>query len=578
VVHRLSWLLAIVAVLSVACASPAGAPRSTGSGDQSGQRAQPAGPTRTLVMANRSEPPSVSAKRLETSSVTWGTTMRLFNAYLTLIDNRGAPQPYLAEALPQLNTDTWRVSPDGRMETIFRLREGLTWHDGAPLTADDFVFSWRVYATPQFGFVAVPPDSLMEDVSAPDPRTLRIQWKASYADADRLMREYPPLPRHILAEPFRQASESGQLESFVNHPYWNVEYVGAGPFKVERWEPGTYIEGSAFAGHALGKPKIDRIRLQFMTDANAVLASLLAGELHLAIDDSIRFQQGIVLRREWAPRNTGSLVINPTQWRYTYAQLNPDLARPRTLTDVRVRRALAHTIDKQGLNEGLFEGEGMMTDTMIPPMAPYFAAVDRAIAKYPYDVRRAEQLMAEAGYTKGADGTFTHPSEGRFASEVKILASPHNNTESAIMAAGWRQAGFDVQEAAFTAAQGSDAQARATFPGMHTTSASTLGEGQLVINHSSQIPTAQRGWRGSNRSGWSNPEYDRLFDTFNTTLDRERRNELVVDMTRVYSEDVPGFSLYFGLAVLAHVAGLQGPGEVVPETDVSWDIHRWDWR
>jgi peptide/nickel transport system substrate-binding protein len=146
------------------------------------------------------------------------------------------------------------------------------------------------------------------------------------------------------------------------------------------------------------------------------------------------------------------------------------------------------------------------------------------------------------------------------------------------MAAGWRQVGFHVQEAAFTPAQGSDAQARATFTGMHTTSAGTLGEGQLVINHSSQIPTAQNRWRGSNRSGWNNPEYDRLFDTFTTTLERERRNQLVVEMARLYSEDVPGLSLYFGLAVLAHTAGLRGPGEVPPETDVSWDIHRWDWR
>jgi peptide/nickel transport system substrate-binding protein len=354
--------------------------------------------------------------------------------------------------------------------------------------------------------------------------------------------------------------------------------VSAGPFKVERWEPGTYIDGVAFAGHALGRPKIDRIRLMFMSDANAVLASLMAGDLHLSIDDSIRFQQGVVLRRDWAARGAGSLVINPTQWRYTYTQLNPDLAKPRALTDVRVRRALAHTIDKQGLNDGLFEGEGMMTETMIAPMVPYFAAVDRAIAKYPYDPRRAEQLMLEAGWTKGVDGTYAHLVEGRFASEVKILASPHNNTESSIMAAGWRQVGFDVQEAAFTAAQGSDAQARATFTGMHTTSAGTLGEGQLVINHSSQIPTAQNRWRGSNRSGWNNPEYDRLFDTFSTTLERERRNQLVVDMARLYSEDVPGLSLYFGLAVLAHVSALRGPGEVAPETDVSWDIHRWDWR
>jgi ABC-type transport system substrate-binding protein len=59
-------------------------------------------------------------------------TKRVFNAALTLTDAKGQPQPYLATALPQLNTDSWRVSSDGRMDTTYRLRPGLTWHDGSP--------------------------------------------------------------------------------------------------------------------------------------------------------------------------------------------------------------------------------------------------------------------------------------------------------------------------------------------------------------------------------------------------------------------------------------------------------------
>lgn len=418
----------------------------------------------------------------------------------------------------------------------------------------------------------------MEEALALDRQTLRVRWRASYPDADRITDDYPPLPRHILAEPFTQAVEARQFDAFVNHPYWNIEYVGAGPFKLDRWEPGSFIEASAFDRHALGQAKIERIRLLFTSDANTVLARLLAGELHAAIDDSVRFQQGLVLRREWAHTKAGDIVINPTQWRYTYIQLRPDLAQPRTLLDLRVRRALAHTLDRQGLNEGLFEGEGMMTETLIPPTVSYFPALERAIARYPYDVRRAEQLMAETGYVRGADGIFTHAVHGRFESEYKVLASVHNNTEAAILAAAWRQAGFDIAEATFSAAQGRDAHARATFTGMHTTSGSPLGEGRLVVLHSSQIPTAENRWRGSNRSAWANPEYDRLFDTYSTTLDRARRDQLVIEMMRVYTEELPALSLYFGLAVLPHSAALSGPGQVPPETDVSWNVHEWTWR
>jgi peptide/nickel transport system substrate-binding protein len=81
----------------------------------------------------------------------------LFNATLALIDDKAVPRAQLVNSLPQLNSDTWRVFPDGRMETTYRLKPNLTWHDGQPLTADDFVFSWRMYTTPDFGVTTQPP-------------------------------------------------------------------------------------------------------------------------------------------------------------------------------------------------------------------------------------------------------------------------------------------------------------------------------------------------------------------------------------------------------------------------------------
>lgn len=92
-------------------------------------------------------------------------------------DERGIAQPQLAEALPRLNSDTWRVFPDGRMETSYRLKPNLTWHDGTALSAEDFVFAYRVYATPALGAATSPPIGLMEEVLAPDDHTLVIRWR-----------------------------------------------------------------------------------------------------------------------------------------------------------------------------------------------------------------------------------------------------------------------------------------------------------------------------------------------------------------------------------------------------------------
>lgn len=524
--------------------------------------------------------PSLAPRPLQRLGLTSGTAVRLFNAGFALEDDRGAAQPYLADALPQLDTDTWRVHPDGRMETIYPLRPGLVWHDQTPLSAEDFVFSWQVYSVPELGHAASPPISLMEEVVATDPHTVLIRWRRPYADAGVLdaaggssSPSFPALPRHVLEQPFRQAN----WEALAAHPFWNVEYVGLGPYRLHRWEAGSFFEAVPFDGHVLGRPKIERIRVLFVPDFNTTVANILAGEAHITVDDSIRFQQGMILKREWAPRNGGTVLVYPSLWRWVQIQQRPDYASPRVLMDARVRKALAHSVDKQALNEVLFENEGIMTETPVPPNVRYFAEVDRAAAKYAYDLRRADQLMAEAGFNKGSNGFYASPAAGRFATELAVLQSPQNESEMSIMAASWRQAGFDIKEAVWPAAQGRDAQFRNTNPGLSTTSG-PAGEATLVEHNSVEIPRPQNRWTGANRGGWSAPEFDRLVDALHATLDRDERIRLLVQMARTYTGDAAVISLYFNPTVTAFVAGLRGPQPVVPTGTVAWDIHRWEFR
>src|SRR5205823_14465892 len=131
----------------LACTPPARTPAPAPSG-QAPAGAEPQ-TIRTLPAAIRVEPASIAGKGLKQSSLTLGGTVRTFNAGLSIIDDHDQPRPYLAETLPTLNTDSWKVNPDGTMETTYKLRPNLTWHDGAPLTADDFAFAWKVYTTPE---------------------------------------------------------------------------------------------------------------------------------------------------------------------------------------------------------------------------------------------------------------------------------------------------------------------------------------------------------------------------------------------------------------------------------------------
>ena len=105
-----------------------------------------------MVIAVRAEPGTLALKPLSSGSGTsFATGQRVFNATLGIVDGEGVPRPYLAEALPQLNTDTWRLFPDGTMQTTHRLKATAVWQDGTPLSADDFVFAWQVYTEPQIG-------------------------------------------------------------------------------------------------------------------------------------------------------------------------------------------------------------------------------------------------------------------------------------------------------------------------------------------------------------------------------------------------------------------------------------------
>jgi peptide/nickel transport system substrate-binding protein len=314
------------------------------------------------------EPATVALHTLRNTGVTDYLTKRIFNASLGYLDPRGNVHPYLAKTVPQLNTESWRLYDDGTMETTYQLDPRGVWHDGRPLTADDFVFAWQVSRSAELGQTDAAPMNLMTEVTATDPHTLVIRWNRIYADAAHLSMhnsELAALPRHMLEEPLR----TGSAESFLGHPFWTRDYVGLGPFRIERWEAGAFIEAAAFDGNVLGRPKIDRIRMVFIGDGNTVLSNILAGEVHMSGDGALRVEQAITLQQEWAPRNGGSVVMQPNQWRAVNFQMREELATPRLLLDPRARRAFAHATDKQSINDALYSGLERVADFVLPPLS-----------------------------------------------------------------------------------------------------------------------------------------------------------------------------------------------------------------
>jgi peptide/nickel transport system substrate-binding protein len=460
------------------------------------------------------------------------------------------------------------------METTYKLRPNVTWHDGEPFTAEDFVFGWRVYSTSSLGHSGLSPYNAIEDVQALDPLTFVIRWRQPYADTSfiaGLNVEFPALPRHILERHLMP----DQIEAFANHPFWTREYVGLGPFKLDRWESGAFLEGAAFDGHIWGRPKIGRIKLSFISDANTAMANVLSGDMLLTDGTSVGLPEVAILKRQWAPQN-GNYVLHPNQWRAANFQMRPDYVAQRGLQDPRVRKALAHAVDKSILNETLYDGDGILADSVVPPMSLWGPAAERGAAKYPYDLRRSEQLMAEAGFTRGADGQFGS-ADGRFSFEVKTNAAADNEAEVAVLSSSWRQSGFDAQEAVLPSALAQNPEARATYVGVFTNS-QNLGESALLGFATSAIPRAENRWAGGNRGGWSNAEYDRALDAFTSTLGRGEREQQLSQLVRIHTDDLPSISLFFRAQPWVHANALRGPKLVPPEGNMSWNIQEWELR
>jgi peptide/nickel transport system substrate-binding protein len=408
-----------------------------------------------------------------------------------------------------------------------------------------------------------------------------LRWSVPYPEAITLTNdELPPLPRHLLGAAF-EAFEPGDpatRETFVNLRYWNADYVNAGAYRLERIDPGAYLEGVAFDRHALGRPKIDRIIARIFSDENTVLSTILAENIQVTTGITLRFEHAQVLLAQWADGKRGNVVFSPARLVGNIVQFRPEFLRTPALMDVRVRKAMVHSIDRQAMNDAIFEGKSINPDTYVTPGTPHYPAVDRAIAKYPYDPARTEQLMAEAGFTKAPDGFFTSAGGDRFRPDLQVLAGTTFERGGAILNETWRRAGIDAQLSVLPAVQVRQNDVRNQFPGLSTPGGTGGGErGALEFFTSGQIGSPANSWTGSNRGGWLHPEMDRLWQAYTVTLDQTTRFNHVAQMMRIVSEELPGWPLFWDFNVMAYLSTVRGPDMGIINTSTPfWNVHEWE--
>jgi peptide/nickel transport system substrate-binding protein len=207
---------------------------------------------------------------------------------------------------------------------------------------------------------------------------------------------------------------------------------------------------------------------------------------------------------------------------------------------------------------------------------PYYDQIERVIRKHTFDPRQAQQLMEEAGYTKGGDGFFVGRDGQQIQFSIASSSGPKNEQEAATYVDSLRRTGFAANQRILPAAQIRDPETRALLPGIQIRG----GGNRHVVYTSEQIPRPDNRWRGDNRGGWSNATYDQAFDAFNSTLDRNERIQHQARMEQVLTEEVPVIPLMFGAETNSHVGTLQGPvARQTPNSSGTFlHVHKWEWR
>jgi peptide/nickel transport system substrate-binding protein len=305
----------------------------------------------------------------------------IFSA-LTVIDDRGRVAPDLAERVPtRQNGD---ISPDGKTIT-YRLRSGVRWSDGAPLTSRDVAFTFGLMREPATNFPEASIYTIVDRIDTPDPRTVVLHLHSAWADATSQLfvggQDGSIVPEHIL----RGLDENGR-NRFEAAP------LGSGPYTVERWDRGNDIVLRANPTYFGGRPNIERIEIDFVPDGNTLALRVRTGEL----DFSPQIPQSAAAQLRTVPglRTLAVPTFNDLQLGFN--------TRIAPFTDVRVRRALLTAIDRTQIASAAYHGLALPADDLVPPQSP---AYHRDPAARPDgDLAGAARLLAAAGYVRGPDG------------------------------------------------------------------------------------------------------------------------------------------------------------------------------
>jgi oligopeptide transport system substrate-binding protein len=507
-----------------------------GSGRVLGQAGAPAA-TGRLRRAVASEVTSLDPQR-PTGSLTTEMAAELFTG-LTAWDAAGRLGRGCAES--------WSASADGLTWT-FRLRPGLAWSDGAPLTSRDFLFTLRRYLAPETGAAQASRldaivgardlrfgrgDPAKLGVTAPDPRTLVIRLEHPDVELPVMLGAAYCVPGHVIAAKGREWAKPGNL-------------VTNGPYLVQEWAAGAKVIGLRRNPrfHEAAAVRIERVDWLTGYDDATRLRLFRLGEADIAsIEDAASL--GI------ARRDLGSALRSSPECAVGWIGLN--LARP-ALADSRVRRAMSLALDR-GIIAAKVRGLGEQpSDSILPPgIAEYPRPLQPDYAAWPMAqrTRTARELMAAAGYGPGR----------RLRLGIGFPASPTGRKVYLAVSAMWKTIGVDAELQPLEGRAYNAALQKGQYDVFSYNSFAAVPVASIFLDRFLSDSAI-------NFCAYRSTEFDRAFQAAERQLTIEARARLYAEADRVLLRDQPVIPLYRGVSnrlVSPRVGGwVDHPGHAHP--------------
>ncbi|MBI3455923.1 MAG: ABC transporter substrate-binding protein [Candidatus Rokubacteria bacterium] len=473
---------------------------------------QPVAPGATLTVQITAEPPGLDLTATPASATAAVVFYNLQEA-LVKVDRHGELVPWLAER--------WHTADN--LNYTFFLKKGVRFHNGRPFTAEDVKYVLDRDRNPETKHPHVGDYADISAIHVRDEHTVTVSLRQPNA--------------MFLYNVARQGS--------VMYPREGVEQmksnpIGTGPFVLARWERGDRIVLKRNANyHVKGLPKLDQVTFRFIPDPNAALAALQAGDI-----DVLAFGLGPE-SVEVVRRSPNLQVILGDTTNDVILALN-NSRKP--YSDVRVRRAITHAIDKEEILKGAMFGFGRILGTNVDPLNPYFVDMSKAV---PYSPENARQLLAEAGYPNGLDAILKVPPQ-----------YPYTVRTGEVIVGQLAKVGVRVRLEQIEWGQWLDRVYKNADYDM------------TIIGHA-------EGWDAKNYANpkyyfrYDSPRFQEVYRRSETTLDDAKRRAVYHELQKIMVEEAPVVWLYVYPRLVAAKKGVEGIWKDLPTpsmdlSEVSW--------